>query len=158
MPSPPKAGWCRKRNLATWSSGKIRTVRCAAEGCRPGGTRAQTYNLVGKLNGEPSAIMAIYQLPGLQRAGRPEARAQPHGEAQAEFPGDLDFVVSLDTHPRDFGGHERHPPYLVIALVLVIIVVFVFLQGWRAALIPLLPCPVSLIGTFAFFPDVRLQR
>ena len=68
------------------------------------------------------------------------------------FPADLDYVVSLDTTLAVSEGMHDILHTLVIALILVIIVVFIFLQGWRASLIPLLAVPVSLIGTFAFFP------
>jgi hydrophobic/amphiphilic exporter-1 (mainly G- bacteria), HAE1 family len=68
------------------------------------------------------------------------------------FPADLDYVVSLDTTLAVSEGMHDIMRTLVIALILVIIVVFIFLQGWRASLIPLLAVPVALIGTFAFFP------
>jgi len=113
---------------------------------------AQTYNLVGKLNGEPSAIMAIYQLPDSNALDDQKRVLNLMEKLKQSFPGDLDFVVSLDTTRAISEGMKDILHTLVIALVLVIIVVFVFLQGWRAALIPLLAVPVSLIGTFAFFP------
>ena len=68
------------------------------------------------------------------------------------FPADLDYAVSLDTTLAVSEGMHDILRTLVIALILVILVVFIFLQGWRASLIPLLAVPVSLIGTFAFFP------
>ncbi len=113
---------------------------------------AQTYSLRGKLNGEPSAVMAIYQLPGsnaIDAANRVKAFME---SVKSKFPADLTYVVSLDTTLAVSEGIHEIITTLVIALVLVIIVVFVFLQGWRASLIPLLAVPVSLIGTFAFFP------
>src|SRR5512138_641281 len=73
-------------------------------------------------------------------------------EAQGRFPTDLDYVVALDTTKAVSEGIHEIVKTLFEALVLVIIVVFVFLQGWRATLIPACAVPVSLIGTFAVFP------
>ena len=114
---------------------------------------AQLYNIVGKLNGKPSAILAIYQLPDSNALDDAKSRAQAHGEAQAEFSRPT-WITSFRSTPRCAVSEGMHDIMrtLVIALVLVIIVVFIFLQGWRASLIPLLAVPVSLIGTFAFFP------
>ena len=73
-------------------------------------------------------------------------------ELKESFPPDLDYVIALDTTKAVTEGIKEIQQTLVEALVLVIIVVFVFLQGWRATLIPLLAVPVSLVGTFIFFP------
>ena len=69
-----------------------------------------------------------------------------------KFPADLEYVVCLDTTLAVTEGMEEIKHTLIEALVLVIIVVFIFLQGWRATLIPLLAVPVSLVSTFALFP------
>jgi HAE1 family hydrophobic/amphiphilic exporter-1 len=113
---------------------------------------AQTYNLVGKLNGDPAAIMAIYQLPGSNALDAEKRVLALMAKLKQSFPADLDYVVSLDTTLAISEGMKDILHTLVIALILVILVVFIFLQGWRASLIPLLAVPVSLIGTFAFFP------
>ena len=73
-------------------------------------------------------------------------------ELKQRFPTDLDYVVSLDTTLAVTEGIKEIVKTLFEAIVLVILVVFVFLQGWRATLIPLLAVPVSLVGTFVFFP------
>src|SRR5262249_3001542 len=73
-------------------------------------------------------------------------------ELKQRFPADLDFVVSLDTTLAVSQGMDEIMNTLWKALLLVIIVVYIFLQGWRASIIPLLAVPVSLIGTFALFP------
>jgi len=73
-------------------------------------------------------------------------------QLKASFPADLDYAVALDTTLSVTEGIREIVETLFIAMVLVIIVVFVFLQGWRATLIPAVAVPVSLIGTFAFFP------
>jgi HAE1 family hydrophobic/amphiphilic exporter-1 len=113
---------------------------------------AQLYNLVGKLNGQPSAVMALYQLPGSNALDVAREVRQLLEQLKQKFPADLDYAISLDTTLAVSRGIEEISETLIIALVLVILVVFVFLQGWRAVLIPLVAVPVSLIGTFAFFP------
>ena len=113
---------------------------------------AQLYNIVGKLNGNPSAIMAIYQLPDSNALDDEHRVLQLMAKLKQSFPPDLDYVVSLDTTLAVSAGMHDIMRTLVIALILVIIVVFIFLQGWRASLIPLMAVPVALIGTFAFFP------
>jgi HAE1 family hydrophobic/amphiphilic exporter-1 len=113
---------------------------------------AQLYNLVGKLNGQPSAILAIYQLPDSNALDDEKAVLKLLAKLKPGFPADLNYTVSLDTTLAISEGMSDIQRTLVIALVLVIIVVFIFLQGWRASLIPLLAVPVALVGTFAFFP------
>jgi HAE1 family hydrophobic/amphiphilic exporter-1 len=113
---------------------------------------AQTYSLVGKLNGKPSAVMAIYQLPGSNAIDAANNVRRLMDQLKGRFPADLEYGVSLDTTRAVSEGMREIKWTLGIALTLVIIVVFIFLQGWRASLIPLLAVPVSLIGTFAFFP------
>ena len=113
---------------------------------------AQLYNIVGKLNGQPSAILAIYQLPDSNALDDEKEVVKLMAKVKQSFPSDLDYVVSLDTTLAISEGMHDIMRTLVVALVLVIIVVFMFLQGWRASLIPLLAVPVALIGTFAFFP------
>ena len=113
---------------------------------------AQTYNLAGRYNSKPSAIMAIYQLPGsnaVETAKQVRARMD---QLAPTFPPDMAYHVALDTTAAVNAGIHEILVTLVIALVLVILVVYVFLQGWRATLIPLLAVPVSLIGTFMVFP------
>jgi hydrophobic/amphiphilic exporter-1 (mainly G- bacteria), HAE1 family len=113
---------------------------------------AQLYNMVGKLNGKPAAVLAIYQLPGSNALDDQKAVLKLMGKLKQSFPADLDYAVPLDTTLAVTQGMNDIIITLVIALILVLIVVFVFLQGWRASLIPLLAVPVALIGTFAFFP------
>src|SRR5437899_9470211 len=73
-------------------------------------------------------------------------------QMKQRFPDDLDFVVSLDQTRAVTEGIKEIVITLLIALALVILVVYLFLQGWRATLIPLLAVPVSLVGTFVLFP------
>src|SRR5947199_4616797 len=113
---------------------------------------AQTYNLRGRLNGQPSAIIAVYQLPGTNAVKAAEGVRKLMAEAKQRFPADMDFAVSLDQTLSVTEGLHDIIKTLFEALVLVVIVVFVCLQGWRATLIPLCAVPVSLLGTFLVFP------
>src|SRR6267143_2186187 len=113
---------------------------------------AQTYNLKGRLNGKPSAILALYQLPGTNAIQAAEGVKKLMVELKQRFPADMDYAISLDQTRAVTEGMNEIVKTLFAALVLVIIVVFIFLQGWRATLIPLCAVPVSLIGTFMLFP------
>jgi hydrophobic/amphiphilic exporter-1 (mainly G- bacteria), HAE1 family len=113
---------------------------------------AQDYSVSGRLNGKPSAVIGLYQLPGSNAVDAANGVKKLLQEAKTRFPQDLDCVVSLDTTRAVTEGIREIVETLVIAIVLVIIVVYIFLQGWRATLIPLLAVPVSLVGTFIFFP------
>ena len=113
---------------------------------------AQSYNMAGRLNGKPAAIVALYQVPGSNAIKAAEGTKKLMEEIKKSFPQDLDYVVALDTTLAVTEGMKEIVKTLEEALILVIIVVFIFLQGWRATLIPLLAVPVSLVATFAFFP------
>ena len=113
---------------------------------------AQDYSTAGRLNGKPSAVIAVYQLPGSNAVDAAGGVKKLMGELKTRFPGDMDYAVALDTTRSVVQGIKEIILTLVIAIVLVILVVFLFLQGWRATLIPLLAVPVSLVGAFIFFP------
>jgi hydrophobic/amphiphilic exporter-1 (mainly G- bacteria), HAE1 family len=113
---------------------------------------AQSYTLMGRLNGQPSAILAIYQLPGSNAINDSKAIRALMAQLKDHFPSDMAYAISLDQTRAVSEGIREILVTLVIALLLVIVVVYIFLQGWRATLIPLLAVPVSLVGTFAFFP------
>ena len=113
---------------------------------------AQDYSWKGRFNGKPSAIVSVYQLPGSNAVDAAAGVRKLMAEAKQRFPQDMDYAIGLDTTRAVSEGIKEIIETLVIALVLVIFVVYVFLQGWRATLIPLLAVPVSLVGTFALFP------
>ncbi len=113
---------------------------------------AQAYNVLGRLNGKPAAVMAIYQLPGSNALDCAQGVQAAMAQLKQRFPEDLDYTVALDTTRSVSEGVREITQTLWEALALVVLVVFIFLQGWRATLIPLLAVPVSLIGTFALFP------
>jgi HAE1 family hydrophobic/amphiphilic exporter-1 len=110
------------------------------------------YNALGRHDGKPSAVIAVFQIPGtnaLDVANRVKATME---DLKTRFPRDMDYLVSLDTTLPISEGINEIVHTLLEAVVLVIIVVFVFLQNWRATLIPLMTVPVSLVGAFIFFP------
>jgi hydrophobic/amphiphilic exporter-1 (mainly G- bacteria), HAE1 family len=113
---------------------------------------AQTYSLSGRYNGKPSAVLACYQLPGSNAVDAAKRLRQRVEELSKRFPQDLVYTVSLDTTAAVTAGMREILYTLLEALALVVVVVYIFLQGWRATLIPLLAVPVSLIGTFLVFP------
>src|SRR6201993_2235546 len=113
---------------------------------------AQSYNQVSRLDGKDAAIIAAYQLPGSNAVQAANNVRKLMSELRGRLPQDVEYVVSLDTTQAVNEGMREIVLTLAIAIVLVLIVVFVFLQGWRATLIPLLAVPVSLVGTFMFFP------
>jgi HAE1 family hydrophobic/amphiphilic exporter-1 len=113
---------------------------------------AQDYSVAGRLNGKPSAVVAVYQLPGSNAVDAANGVTKLMAELKSRFPGDMDYAVALDTTRSVVQGIREIILTLLIAIALVILVVYLFLQGWRATLIPLLAVPVSLIGAFIFFP------
>jgi len=113
---------------------------------------AQVYNLRGRFQGQNAAIVCVYQLPGSNAVDTmKQVRALFEKQAKS-FPEDFQYTVALDTTLAVTEGVKEIVKTLFEAMLLVILVVFIFLQGWRATLIPLIAVPVSLIGTFAIFP------
>jgi hydrophobe/amphiphile efflux-1 (HAE1) family protein len=113
---------------------------------------AQDYSVTSHLNGNPSALVAVYQLPGSNAVQAAEAVKRLLAEQKRRLPQGINYTVTLDTTRAVSEGIKEIVVTLLIAIVLVIIVVYIFLQGWRATLIPLLAVPVSLVGTFVLFP------
>ena len=113
---------------------------------------AQTYALSGRLDGKAAAVLACYQLPGTNAIQAAEGVKALMARVSQQFPADMTYTVSLDTTRAVTEGMHEIVKTLIEALLLVILVVFIFLQGWRATLIPLCAVPVSLIGTFMLFP------
>jgi len=113
---------------------------------------AQTYSLIARYNGSPAAVIAIYQLPGSNAVQAADGVRKLMEELKQRFPADVAHEVSLDTTQAVREGLREIITTLLIAIGLVALVVFIFLQDVRATLIPLAAVPVSLVGTFAFFP------
>src|SRR5207244_10397706 len=99
--------------------------------------------IAGRLNGKPSAIIAAYQLPGSNAVDAAAGVKKLMTQMKQRFPEDMDFAIALDTTRSVTQGIKEIVVTLLIALGLVVLVVYVFLQGWRATLIPLLAVPVS---------------
>ncbi len=113
---------------------------------------AEDYSIIGRLNGKPTAIIAVYQLPGSNAVQASAAVKKLMSEMKQRFPEDVDYVISLDQTAAVTEGMKEIVETILIAILLVIVVVYLFLQDWRATLIPLLAVPVSLVGAFVFFP------
>jgi HAE1 family hydrophobic/amphiphilic exporter-1 len=113
---------------------------------------SQLYNIKGRVDGRPAGIMAIYQLPGSNALSTVKGIKKMMEEAKKRFPPDLEYTIALDTTRSINEGLKEIIITFLEALALVILVVYLFLQGWRATLIPALAVPVSLIGTFVTFP------
>jgi HAE1 family hydrophobic/amphiphilic exporter-1 len=113
---------------------------------------AENYTQQAYGNGVPATIVGLYQVPGsnaLDAANRAKATMARLAE---KFPSDMNVTLTLDTTVPVTEGAKEIVITLLEAIALVILVVFVFLQNWRATLIPILTIPVSLVGTFVFFP------
>ena len=111
-----------------------------------------TYSSIGRFDGKPAANIGVFQTPGSNALNvSNEVRARMK-ELKERFPNDLDYTISLDTTLPVSDGIKEIIQTLFEAILLVLIVVFIFLQNWRATLIPLLAVPVSLVGTFIIFP------
>src|SRR5580692_6129382 len=113
---------------------------------------AQDYSMIGRLNGQPCAVVAVYQLPGSNAVETAAAARALMAQMKPRLPQDVDYTIALDQTSAVTEGMKEIVQTLLIAIALVIVVVYVFLQDWRSTLIPLLAVPVSLVGTFLFFP------
>ena len=113
---------------------------------------SQDYNSFGRLNGKPGGAMAVYLLPGANQLAAAKTIYRTMDEAKAAFPPDMDYKIVYDTTPAVEASIHEILKTFVEALILVMLVVFIFLQNVRATIIPLVTIPVSLIGTFIFFP------
>ncbi|PYR45145.1 MAG: hydrophobe/amphiphile efflux-1 family RND transporter [Acidobacteria bacterium] len=110
------------------------------------------YNAVGRHDGKPAAVIAVFQIPGTNAVEVANNIKATMEDLKTRFPRDMDYQVSLDTTLPVTEGINEIVHTLFEAVALVIIVVFIFLQNWRATLIPLMTVPVSLVGAFIFFP------
>jgi HAE1 family hydrophobic/amphiphilic exporter-1 len=113
---------------------------------------SQDYNSFGRLDGKPAGAMATYLLPGADQLAAAEAIYETMRQAKGFFPSDLDYRIVYDTTPAVEASIESIVHTFIEAFILVTLVVFIFLQNLRATIIPLVTVPVSLIGTFIFFP------
>jgi hydrophobic/amphiphilic exporter-1 (mainly G- bacteria), HAE1 family len=112
----------------------------------------ENYSSSARRNSSPSAVIAMFQMPGSNALEVAENAKKAMKEMSESFPKDIEYQESLDTTLAITAGVEDIVHTLFEAILLVILVVFIFLQNWRATLIPLITVPVSLIGTIAVFP------
>jgi hydrophobe/amphiphile efflux-1 (HAE1) family protein len=110
------------------------------------------YNAMGRHDAKPSAVIAVFQIPGTNALEVADNVKTEMSNLAKRFPRDMDYLISLDTTLPVSEGINEIVHTLFEAVALVIIVVFIFLQNWRATLIPLMTVPVSLLGAFIFFP------
>ncbi|HEX6739552.1 MAG TPA: efflux RND transporter permease subunit, partial [Vicinamibacteria bacterium] len=113
---------------------------------------AQTYNQSSRYQGRPAALVAVFQAPGANALAVAEGVRKVMGELRERFPSDMEYEVGLDTTAPITEGIREIATTILEAIALVVLVVFLFLQNWRATLIPLIAVPVSLLGPFALFP------
>ena len=109
---------------------------------------SQSLDLVGRLNGKPTANMLLYLRPGANQLEVKESFVERMDELARGFPEGVSWTIPFDTTPFITASIEEVVKTLAEAMLLVTLVVFVFLQSWRATLIPVLAVPVSVIGTF----------
>ncbi len=145
--SPEAFGDIVVRTLPSGSQIKLKDIATINLG-------VETYNMIPRLNGKTAAIIALYQAPGSNAV---ELASQIREEMEVlskDFPESIKYDISMDTTKAIDAGIRDIIVTLVVALVLVVLVVFIFIQDWRATLIPTLAIPVSLIGAFIFFPGL----
>jgi len=113
---------------------------------------ALSYKQIGRFNGQPASVIGIYQAPGSNALKVAQGVREAMAKIRTSFPEDMEYSIAVDTTAPVTEGIREIVITLIEAMLLVILVVFLFLQNWRATLIPIIAVPVSLIGTFALFP------
>lgn len=109
------------------------------------------YSINAFVNGKPAAFLLIYQAPGANALETYDGITKALNELRKSFPKDIDYLIPLESVSVVKASIKEVVKTLLIALSLVVLVVFLFLQSWRATLIPVLAIPVSIIGTFIMF-------
>ena len=110
---------------------------------------SETYSSSSKLRGKPTAALAVYQSPGSSSLAVSKAVRERMENLATAFPPEVEYQIALDTTEVVSSSIKEVLFTIVETTILVILVIFLFLQNWRATLIPCLTIPVSLIGTFA---------
>jgi hydrophobe/amphiphile efflux-1 (HAE1) family protein len=115
---------------------------------------SKMYKYDATSNGKPCAAIAIYQLPGANALQVADSVRQKMDSLSAAFPDGLEYHIPFDTTRFVTSSIEEVYETLVIAVLLVVLVIFIFLQDWRATLVPCAAIPVSLVGTFAVMAGI----
>jgi len=110
---------------------------------------SKSYDAFGLFNGQPAVVLAIYQLPGANALAVADAVKAEMDKLSKRFPDDIEYAVAYDTTRFVKASIDEVKETLFIAIALVVLVVFIFIQDWRSTLVPTIAIPVSLIGTFA---------
>jgi hydrophobe/amphiphile efflux-1 (HAE1) family protein len=110
---------------------------------------AYDYSTANTYNGHPAVGLAVFQLPGTNSIKTADVVYARMKELKKRFPAGMDYVVAHDTTPFVRESIRDVMRTLFLSVLLVAAVVLVFLQSWRASLVPILAIPVSLVGTFA---------
>jgi len=113
---------------------------------------ALSYKQIGRFKGQPASVIGIYQAPGSNALTVAKGLRAAMAQVSKSFPEDMEYAVAVDTTTPVSEGIREISITFLEAMLLVVLVVFLFLQNWRATLIPIVAVPVSLIGTFALFP------
>jgi hydrophobe/amphiphile efflux-1 (HAE1) family protein len=113
---------------------------------------AQTYDLHARLNQLPGAALGVYLAPGANALKTAEQVTRVLQESEKRFPPDMKYEITLDSTAPIVASMHKIQLTLIEAVLLVLVVVFIFLQSLRATIIPMLAVPVSLLGTFIAFP------
>ena len=146
LATPEEFGDILLRTTATGAQVRLKDVARVELG-------SENYKSFGRLNGKPAAVMAVYLLPGANQLQAAERHLRDAGaSSRARSPRTSTTRSPTTRRRRSQASIDEIIKTLLEAVILVILVVFIFLQSWRATLIPLLTVPVSLIGTFIFFP------
>jgi len=114
----------------------------------------ETYNSFTRLDGKVASVIALYQAPGSNATELANIAKQTMVDLSKSFPESMRYTISMDTTLAITAGINEIIVTLFVALALVILVVFIFIQDWRAALIPTIAIPVSLIAAFMIFPVI----
>jgi HAE1 family hydrophobic/amphiphilic exporter-1 len=110
---------------------------------------SKSYDAYGLLNGQPAVALSIYQLPGANALATAEGIRAEMDKLATRFPDDIAYRIAYDTTEFVIASIDEVVETLFVAVALVILVVFIFIQDWRSTLVPSIAIPVSLIGTFA---------
>ncbi len=145
LQSPEEFGAIAIRSNPDGSMVRIRDVARVELG-------ALNYQQTGRIDGQPGCAIGIFQMPGSNALDVANAVKQTMADIASRFPTDVKYGYPIDTTLAVTEGMREILITLAEAILLVIFVVYVFLQNWRATLIPMVAVPVSLIGTFIFFP------
>ena len=143
--SPETFGEIVIRTSATGSQIKLKDVATINLG-------VESYNAYTRINKEGCSIIALYQAPGANAVNLKTDILKEMEVLKNDFPDSIKYTVSIDTVKPITAGIRDIVVTLIVALLLVVLVVFIFIQDWKATLIPTLAIPVSLIGAFIFFP------